>query len=398
MKHFNEANIPQVLLQRLEQIGFLMPTPIQMKVIPHALGGRDILGSAQTGTGKTAAYGIPLVTRLLEHAHGSALVLLPTRELAMQVMRALQQMIGQNRISTALLIGGEDMGRQLRKLRTCPRLIVGTPGRINDHLSRGTLKLKNTKFLVLDEVDRMLGMGFCVQLEAIANYLTAERQTLMFSATVPKDIQKISAKYLNDYIRISLGASHEPVPKVKQSHLKLSGSEKYPRLLDELQNRSGSIIVFVKTKRSADSMKKKLREQGHKVDAFHSDLRQNRRTHVITNFHNQNNCRILVATDLAARGLDIPHVEHIINYDLPQNPEDYIHRIGRTARAGAEGEALDFITPADYIKWSAIQRFLNPDMKQERLSSPKKGSYKSYKKHGKRKFQEYRKRRRKETA
>ncbi|PCJ29084.1 MAG: ATP-dependent RNA helicase [Rickettsiales bacterium] len=343
-------------------MGFTTPTPIQAEAIPHALEGRDILGSAQTGTGKTGAFGIPLVTHLMNNAKGSALVLLPTRELAVQVMKALEQFTGRGKISTALLIGGEDMQRQYRQLNAKPRLVVGTPGRINDHLTRKSLKLNDTDFLALDEVDRMLDMGFGIQLDAIAKHLTAKRQTLMFSATLPKNIQKLSAKYLNDPVRISVGATHAPAANVKQEHVKLTDSEKYPRLLDEISEREGSIIVFVKTKYSADGMAKKLRKNGHKVDALHGDLRQNKRSSVILAFRQQK-YRILIATDVAARGLDIPHIQHVVNYDLPQNPEDYIHRIGRTARAGAEGNALSFLSPADGIKWRAIQRLLNPDLK-----------------------------------
>ncbi|PIR34060.1 MAG: ATP-dependent RNA helicase [Alphaproteobacteria bacterium CG11_big_fil_rev_8_21_14_0_20_44_7] len=365
MENFKDDRIPQALFHRLEQIGFTTPTPIQAQAIPPALEGRDILGSAQTGTGKTAAFGIPLITYLLNNNEGNALVLLPTRELATQVLKALQQFIGKSKISTALLIGGEPMPKQFNQLRANPRLVVGTPGRINDHLTRGKLKLNNTKFLVLDEVDRMLDMGFGIQLDAIAEYLTAKtRQTLMFSATLPNNIKNISAKYLNDPIRISVGDSHAPAANVKQESVKITDAEKYPRLLEELNTRTGSVIIFVKTKRGADRMADKLRKNGHKSDALHGDLRQSKRNRVISGFRTQN-YRILVATDVAARGLDIPHIEHVINYDLPQSPEDYIHRIGRTARAGAEGSALNFLGQSDNIKWRAIQRLLNPDAKND---------------------------------
>lgn len=368
MLNFNQAGIPQPLFHRLEQMGFITPTPIQAQAIPQALQGLDILGSAQTGTGKTGAYGIPLVTHLLTNPRGSALVLLPTRELAAQVMQTLQKFIGNSAIKTALLIGGEPMPPQCRQLQAQPRLIVGTPGRINDHLTRGTLMLHNTNFLVLDEVDRMLDMGFGIQLDAIARFLTAKRQTLMFSATLPDNIKKISSKYLKDPVRISVGNSNIPVAKVKQESVKISDADKYPRLLTELENRHGSVLVFVKTKYSADRMAGKLRKSGHKADALHGDLRQNKRNRVISDFRQQH-YRILVATDVAARGLDIPHIEHVINYDLPQSPEDYIHRIGRTARAGAEGAAINFLSPADGAKWKAIQRLLNPDAKPDNSGS-----------------------------
>jgi ATP-dependent RNA helicase DeaD len=364
MQHFHEAGIPQPILLRLEQMGFTTPTPIQAQAIPHALAGKDILGSAQTGTGKTGAFGIPLVAHLMAAPRGSALVLLPTRELAVQVMQTLQKFIGNTSLPTALLIGGEDMGKQYGQLRARPRLIVGTPGRINDHLTRGTLMLHDTNFLVLDEMDRMLDMGFGVQIDAIAKFLTAKRQTLMFSATLPDNIEKLAAKYLTQPVRISVGSTTATAANVSQEVIKLTDAEKYPRLLDELNARQGSIIVFVKTKYGADRMAGKLRKIGHKAEALHGDLRQSRRDRVIKDFRAQH-YRILIATDIAARGLDIPHIEHVINYDLPQAPEDYIHRIGRTARAGAEGAALNLVSPEDQGKWRAIHRMLNPGEKPE---------------------------------
>jgi len=372
MQHFNEAGLPQPLFHRLEQIGFTTPTPIQAQAIPPALEGRDILGTAQTGTGKTAAYGIPLVTQLLNSPRGTALVLLPTRELAVQVMQALKQFVGSSKIKTALLIGGEGMPQQFRQLQNNPRLIVGTPGRINDHLTRGKLKLHDTNFLVLDEVDRMLDMGFGVQLDAIGRFLTAKRQTLMFSATLPDNIKKLSGKYLSDPVRISVGSTRATATNVTQENIKLADSEKYPRLLDELNERTGSIIIFVKTKHGADNMAKKLSKLGHQADALHGDLRQSARNRVVSDFRKQK-YRILVATDVAARGLDISHIEHVVNYDLPQNPEDYIHRIGRTARAGAEGAAVNFLCSADNVKWKAIQLLLDPSKKPEDIGERNRG-------------------------
>ena len=279
MQHFNEAGLPQPLFHRLEQMGFDSPTPIQAQSIPHALKGSDILGSAQTGTGKTGAYGIPLITQLLNSEDGEALVLLPTRELALQVMQELKKFIGKSKIATALLIGGEPMPRQFRQLKNSPRLIVGTPGRINDHLLRKSLKLDTTNFLVLDEVDRMLDLGFGIQLDAISKFLTAKkRQTLMFSATLPKNIEKLADKYLSDPVRVSVGETYATATNIKQEHVKVSDSDKYDKLLDELNERSGSILVFIKTKYAADKMAIKLKKIGHKCDALHGDLRQNKRT------------------------------------------------------------------------------------------------------------------------
>ena len=360
MKDFKEFQLPEPLFHRLEHMGFTTPTPIQAQSILHALEGKDILGSAQTGTGKTGAFGIPLVTNLMNSKMGAALILLPTRELADQVNKALKLFLGKGKIQTTLLIGGDSMSKQINQLKGRPRLIVGTPGRINDHLKRGTLKLNEVNFLVLDEVDRMLDMGFGIQLDEIAKFLTSpKRQTLMFSATMSKNMEKIAAKYLKDPVRISVGTAHKPADNIKQESVKLSNEEKYPRLLDELNERQGSIVLFMRTKRSADRMADKLKKLGHKADALHGDLRQSKRTRVVDNFK-KSKFRILVATDVAARGLDIPHIEHVINYDLP-SADDYIHRIGRTARAGASGEALSFISPSDNGKWRDIQRLMNPD-------------------------------------
>lgn len=360
MHTFDSFNLPNSLLQSLKRLNFQKPTPIQAATLPLALEGKDILGSAQTGTGKTAAFGIPLLARLLENPSESALVITPTRELATQVLKSLHDLIGfPLAIKTALLIGGESMQLQLHQLKRRPRLFVGTPGRINDHLRRGTLDLSTTTFLVLDETDRMLDMGFSVQIEEIRKHLSSDRQTLLFSATLPKNILKLADSYLTKPERVAIGSTVNPAEKIKQSVVQISEAEKYPKLLDELNQRNGSIIVFVKTKINAEKMAKRLQEEDHKADALHGDLRHNKRERVIQAFRNQK-YRILVATDVAARGLDIPHIEHVINYDLPQCPEDYIHRIGRTARAGAEGDAVCFVSPADRGKWNAIHRLIHP--------------------------------------
>ena len=374
MKNFQEMELPQQVLETLNAMKFSQPTPIQVEAIPPALEGKDILGSAQTGTGKTAAFGIPLIARLLANPQGLALVMTPTRELATQVLSQLRLMLGKSRnIKTALLIGGDSMSKQIRQIRDRPRIIVGTPGRINDHLDRGILKLKQADFLVLDETDRMLDAGFTVQIEKVMGFLAPKRQTLLFSATVSPNIARIAERYLKDPVRISVSTSSAPAPNIKQDTMRVSDGAKYTSLLDSLNDRDGSIIVFVKTKHGTEKMAKRLSKEGHSADAIHGDLKQNKRDRVIASFRNKK-YRILVATDVAARGLDIPHIEHVINYDLPQCAEDYVHRIGRTARAGATGSALSFITPGDRAKWDAIERLLNPGSKNG--SKPKRSSRK----------------------
>lgn len=373
MNNFESFGLPEPLVKSLARMQFVTPTPIQAQAIPLGLEGKDVVGTAQTGTGKTAAFGIPLLAKLMSSPRGTALVLLPTRELAQQVLDTLQQM-GATRpdIKSALLIGGESMPKQLDQLRQRPRLLVGTPGRINDHLERGSLMLHDANFLVLDETDRMLDMGFGIQLEKIFKFLPQVRQTLMFSATMPDNIVKISNRYLKNPERISVGSTTVPLAKIQQEVIHVSEADKYTKLIEQLNTREGSIIIFVKTKWGADRMAIKLSRANFSADAIHGDLQQRKRNRVIEAFRDKKH-RILVATDIAARGLDIPHIEHVINYDLPQCPEDYIHRIGRTARNGAEGSAVCLITPEDGIKWRAIQKLINPGAKVEMPDSPNRG-------------------------
>ncbi len=361
MVQFTDFNLPQALNNALAAMQFTTPTPIQEKTIPLILGGRDVLGTAQTGTGKTGAFAIPIIARLLSQPRGSALILTPTRELAAQVSEVFEKLLGRHsQIKTALLIGGESMPKQLNQLRMRPRVIVGTPGRVNDHLERGSLLLHDAGILVLDETDRMLDMGFGVQIDRILKFVPQTRQTLLFSATLPQAILKLSERYLKNPERIAIGAANQAKTQITQEIVRTTQEQKYAELTKQLDARTGSIIVFVKTKWGAERLAQRLSRQHHSADAIHGDLRQRQRDRVIEGFR-EKQYRILVATDIAARGLDIPHIEHVINYDLPQAPEDYIHRIGRTARAGAEGSALSLIAPEDNLKWRAIERLINPN-------------------------------------
>jgi ATP-dependent RNA helicase DeaD len=386
METFTELNLNQSLMQSITRMQFKIPTPIQAQAIPPALLGKDVLGTAQTGTGKTLCYGIACLNKLLTDKVSGALIVCPTRELAVQVGEVLTGLIEPKmNIKSATLIGGESMQKQLNQLRKRPRLVIGTPGRLNDHLQRKSLRLNQTYFLVLDETDRMLDMGFTPQIEQILKYVPKRHQTLLFSATLPQNIIRIAERYLNEPIRISVGSTTTPITKIKQEVIQVSEGDKYNTLLNQLHSRKGSILLFVKTKRNADKMVDRLRDDGHSCDCMHGNLRQSKRQRTLIAFRAEK-IRILVSTELAARGLDVPSIQHVINYHLPQVPEDFIHRIGRTARAGAEGCALTFITPNDRQMWNEIQRLINPNAKQE-FNIYKKSNYR-----GKKRFSRFRQR------
>ena len=363
--NFSDLNIENKLKKSIELADFKVPTPIQSQSIPISLEGKDVLGTAQTGTGKTLAFTIPMINKLLKDKQAMALIICPIRELATQVMETVLKLnVREIGIGNALLIGGESMQRQLRQLNKRARIIVGTPGRINDHIERKSLNLSKVNYLVLDETDRMLDMGFTPQIEQILKFVPKRHQTLLFSATLPQNILKITERYLNDPIRIRVGSTTTPISKIKQEVIQVSESDKYNKLQEELYKRKGSILVFVKTKRNADKMAKRLHDDGHRCDCMHGNLRQSKRQKTLIAFRS-GKIRILISTELAARGLDVPSIQHVINYHLPQVPEDFIHRIGRTARAGAEGCALTFITPNDRQMWNGIQRLIDPNVKQE---------------------------------
>ncbi len=363
---FEGFGLPATLAACLTKMNYTTPTPIQAQAIPFALDGRDILGSAQTGTGKTAAFSIPMIAAMINDPTLSAVVLTPTRELAMQVMDVAKQMIERGTgIRTALLIGGEQMYKQFKQLNDRPRLIIGTPGRVNDHLRRNPNLFDQTRFIVLDEADRMLDMGFSVQIDTILDACAEERQTLMFSATFAPKILKFAQTYLKNPQRVEIASAKTSADNIDHQYLPVSHDKKYDTLRAELEARTGSVIVFVKTKHGADKMARRLSDDSYGAAALHGGLNQRQRERTTRQFRAQEH-RILVATDVAARGLDIPHVEHVINYDMPMVAEDYIHRIGRTARAGAKGNALAIVSPQDSNLWRDVERLLNPRNKDER--------------------------------
>ncbi len=359
MESFQELDLPEFLRHSLHQMNFEKPMPVQAQAIPLALEGKDVIASAQTGTGKTAAFGIPLLTYLEKNKDKTALVLTPTRELAVQVLEVLRKLTGTHHVGgSVLLIGGANMSTQFSQLTRKPRLIIGTPGRVIDHLNRGSLVLSSNGFLVLDEADRMLDMGFAPQLDEIRKRLAGHRQTLLFSATIPPNIQQMASKYLKDPVRITIGSTTQPIQKIVQKVLYTTEAKKPEELSSELKERQGSILIFARTQHRVDRIMNRLKDEGVKVTRIHGGRTQSQRRQAIDQFR-EGKFLVLVATDIAARGLDIHHIAHVINYDLPKNPEDYIHRVGRTARAGAEGESLCFLTPEDMDLWRRILKLMN---------------------------------------
>ena len=380
MQNFQELNLNKNLNASLVKMKFDTPTPIQIKSIPIILEQKDILASAQTGTGKTAAFCIPMIEMIATKKINRAIILVPTRELAKQVNDVIEKLLFQQSvIKSVCLVGGEPMNKQLRRLKTKPQIVVGTPGRVNDHLKRKSLLLNKVDLLILDEMDRMLDMGFSIQIDEIIKFLPKQKQTLMFSATIAPSIERLSKKYLNNAERVSVAAANATLITIKQEVINLRQEDKYNTLVEQVKTKHGSTLVFVKTKHNAKKLAKNLEKEGFESDSLHGNLRQNKRNQVIAKFR-ANKIHVLVATDIAARGLDIPHIEHVVNFDLPQQAEDFIHRMGRTGRAGASGTAWSFVTPSDKRKWHEIEKILNPGLKSSSDSKRSGGRRDDYSK------------------
>ncbi|RTL04324.1 DEAD/DEAH box helicase [Candidatus Dependentiae bacterium] len=368
MSQFSSFGLAPHLLAALERASIVTPTQVQSEAIAPACQGRDILATAQTGTGKTFAYLLPLLTHIHTDRSRMGLVLVPTRELAIQVRSSIDQLCGRGSMRIGLLIGGEPIFKQIQSLKNKPQIIIGTPGRILDHLDRGTLVLQHCSFFVLDEVDRMLDMGFSQQLSAVHQHLPESVQTLMFSATMPKIIAVLAEKYLKNPHRITIGSVTQPVVNVKQDIVYTQENEKFDCLVKELEKYEGSVIIFRKTKRDTEYLAKKLKDKGHSAEVIHGDLRQHKRVLIVDQFRKEL-FRIIVATDIASRGIDVSHVKLVINYDLPLSPEDYVHRIGRTGRAGKEGFAVSFVVPSENRIWDNIKRFMQGESYSSHIRS-----------------------------
>lgn len=328
-------------------MGFLTPTPVQAAAIPPALEGHDILATAQTGTGKTGAFGVPVLTALAADRQKQALILAPTRELAAQILQVMQTMSQGLKRYGVLIVGGESFKRQADELRRGVDFIVATPGRLNDHLRERTIDLSYVELLVLDEVDRMLDMGFVPQIREILRYVPKERQTLLFSATLPKEIVSLAGTFLNKPVRIEIGSISQPTGQVKEETIRTTQEGKNAVLLKQMSEREGRILVFARTKSRTDRLAKFLYHEGHDVVSLHGGRSQAQRKQALDKFRSGDR-RIMVATDLAGRGIDVPDIEHVINYDLPATREEYIHRIGRTGRCGKTGSALNLVLSGDF--------------------------------------------------
>ncbi len=365
---FHGLGIAPNILTIIDRLRFTTPTPIQEQSIPQAIDGKDLVGIAQTGTGKTLAFGIPLIQHLLKNNRGRALILLPTRELATQVDEALRKVGEPLGVKTAVLIGGEPIGRQFRALSRKPHVILATPGRLIDHLEQKTVSLKEISIVVLDEADRMLDMGFAPQLKRILVHLPAERQTMLFSATMPESIIAMARAFLRLPVRVEIARSGTAAENVTQELFFVIQSEK-PRLLEKmLQEYRGSVLVFCRTKFAAKKIASQIRAMGHTGMEFHSNRSLNQRREALEGFRN-GRYRILVATDIAARGIDVSNIELVINYDLPTIALDYVHRIGRTGRAGESGHAISFARPDQKADVFAIERLMRSTLPVSQLPS-----------------------------
>jgi ATP-dependent RNA helicase RhlE len=358
---FSEIPLSAALQQQIAAANFVTPTPVQAQAIPPALDGHDVLATAQTGTGKTLSFLIPLIERMPPVGSKStkgacALVLLPTRELAMQVLEAYRHLTG-SRGTAALVCGGLNEGPQLDAIRRGARLIVATPGRLEDYLQRKLVNLSGIRMLVLDEVDRMLDMGFKPSIRRIVAAIPAERQTLCYSATLSNEIREVSRDYLRNPVRIEIGSVLKPSPNVELQTFEVATDKKQELLEHLLGSQEGSFLVFVRTKHGADRVARRLKRAGHDAIQIHGDRSQSQRNAALRSFA-QGHHRILVATDVAARGIDVADVAHVVNYDMPKEAEDYVHRVGRTGRASARGMASTFAAPDETHELHKIERKL----------------------------------------
>lgn len=370
MTSFKELPLSPALQQRLAAARFVTPTPVQVQAIPPVLEGKDLVATAQTGTGKTLAFLLPIIERLERSAGRNieALVLVPTRELAMQVHEQFEQLRGKKLSAAALVIGGLAEKKQLQSIRSGARLVVATPGRLEDYLRRRLVDLRQVQVVVLDEADRMLDMGFLPAIRRILGAVPQQRQTLCFSATLEQSVAALVNQYSRNPVRIALGSTLKPAESVELQAFEVSGMQKPDVLRQLLYNEKGRTLVFARTKRGTERLAKQLVRDGFAAAMIHGDRTQSQRTAALNSFE-EGRVKVLVATDVAARGLHVPGVMHVINYDLPGLPEDFIHRIGRTGRAGASGLASTLVSGAEVVELRSIERALKLRINRKEIAS-----------------------------
>ncbi len=390
---FAELGLSDVMLQALERAEYHTPSPVQAGMIPSALHGEDVLGQARTGTGKTAAFTIPILERLegersadrarsgsspdgsspdekprkTKRKSPQALVLVPTRELAVQVRDEMDKLAHGRRVTSVALYGGKPIRGQIAKLQRGVDLVIGTPGRILDHLSRQTLQLGELQCVVLDEADRMLDIGFRPDIEKILRSCPKQRQTLLLSATVAPGVERLAKRYMSDPKVMDFSPKGKSVDTIEQHYFTVEGDRKYDLLVRLLQREDpGQAIVFCRTKRGTDRVQRKLAKKFSQVDCIHGDMAQGARDQVMRKFRAGDVC-ILVATDVVGRGIDVTSISHIVNYDIPQSSDDYVHRVGRTGRMGREGVAFTFVTPEEGIELTRIEMLINRLLKRDEI-------------------------------
>ena len=369
-KKFNELGLSEQVIQSINDMGFEEPSQIQAEAIPVVLNGFDMIGQAQTGTGKTLAFGAPIISKLSAENAGKvqSLILTPTRELAIQITEELSRIGKHSRTKMLPVYGGTPIDRQIRTLQKGVDIVVGTPGRILDHIRRKTIDLKHINFLVIDEADEMLNMGFIDDIEEIIKNSNAERQTMLFSATMPAQIRRLSKRYMKaDTKLVAIIKSTVTVSTVTQNYYEIKNKDRFEvlcRILDV--DEPSSAIIFCKTKKGVDELVDGMSSRGYNVEGMHGDLNQNQRINTLRKFK-EGNLDFLVATDVAARGIDVDDVSHVINYDLPQDIESYVHRIGRTGRANKEGTAYSLVTPREYIMIKQIEKYTKSKIRRKEV-------------------------------
>lgn len=361
IENFKQLTLNPKLLESLQRLQFTEPTPIQAQAIPLVMEGKDVMAIAQTGTGKTMAFGLPMLHRLGK-SKGQGLIVLPTRELAIQVEESLLKIAGHLGLRTALLIGGAPAFQQKKQLRNRPNILIATPGRLIDHLEQKNLTLKNVQILVLDEADRMLDMGFAPQIKQIIKAVPTERQTLLFSATMPRELLQIANATMHAPYHIEVAPSGTTAENIEQAFMVMHKEDKFKELATLLKQFNGTVLVFTRTKHGASKLTRQLKDSGLHVAEIHSNRSLGQRRMALEGFKS-GRYRILVATDIAARGIDVKEIGMVLNFDLPNNPEDYVHRIGRTGRAGKEGLAISFATPDQKRDVEGIERLIRQSLK-----------------------------------